>query len=94
MSFPWAVVALLAALPTGAFDGADVADGSVLVAAGEDDPGAGGEAAEATGAPPRLLTYETRASISAALTFSETMPAAFIWAVGAVKTVVNCADGY
>ena len=94
MSFPWAAVALLAALPTGAFDGAAVADGSVLVAAGEDDLGAGGEAAEATGVPPRLLTYETRASISAALSVKGTMPAVFIWAVGAFKTAVNCAGGY
>lgn len=85
---------MLAELPAGAFDGPDVATDSVLVAAGEDDPGAGGEAAEAAAVSPRLLTYETTAFISEAFTFSGTMPEAFIWAVGAFKTAVNWSGGY
>ena len=45
-----------AELPAGAFDGPDVAAGSVLAAAGEDDPAAGGAAIEAVDVPPRLVT--------------------------------------
>ena len=56
MSFPCAVVAMLAEPPAGAFDGGAVADGSALAGAGEDDPAAGGVAAEAAGVLPRLLT--------------------------------------
>ena len=56
MLFPWAVVALPARLPAGAFDGAAVAAGSALAAADEDDPAAGGVAAEATDVSPRLST--------------------------------------
>ena len=56
MFFPSAVVALLAELPDGAFDGPDVAAGSVLTGAGEDDPAAGSIATEAADVPPKLLT--------------------------------------
>ena len=56
MSFPLALDALLAELLAGVFDGPDVAAGSVLAAAGEDDPAAGGVAAEAADVFPRLLT--------------------------------------
>jgi hypothetical protein len=56
MLFPRTVVALPARLPAGAFDGPAVADGSALGGADEDEPAAGGVAAEAAGVPPRLLT--------------------------------------
>jgi hypothetical protein len=89
MLFPRTAVALLAEFPVGAFDGAAVVGASAGGGAGEDEPAAGGIGAEAAGVPPRLLTYETRASISAAFIASGTMPAAFIWAVGAFRTAVN-----
>ena len=54
MAFPWEVLVLLAELPVGAFDGATVATGAALVAAGAADPEGDGAASEATDAPPRL----------------------------------------
>ena len=56
MLFPRMVVAVTSEFPAGAFDGADVADGSAPGGAAEDGPAAGGVAAEVDGAPPRLLT--------------------------------------
>ena len=85
---------MLGELPVGAFVGPAVAVGSVLAVAGEDDRAAGGVAAKAAGVLPRLLTYETRAFISAAFNVNGTMPAAFILAVGAFRTAVNRAGGY
>jgi hypothetical protein len=79
---------LVAELPAGAFAGPDVAAGSVLAVAGEDDPAAGAAAAGATDVPPTLLTYETRASMSAEFRLSGTMPAAFIFTVGPFRTAV------
>ena len=56
MLFPRTVVASPAELSAGAFDGAAVADGSALGGADEDEPAAGGVAADVAGVPPRLLT--------------------------------------
>ena len=56
MLFPWAVVALPARLPAGAFDGPAVADGLAAANAGEVDPAAGRAAAEVAGVPPKLVT--------------------------------------
>ena len=56
MSFPSVVVALLAELPAGAFDGAAVSGGAALGCADEDEPTAGGVATEAADGPPKLLT--------------------------------------
>ena len=56
MLFPRTLVALTTELPAGVFDDAAVAAGSALAGAGEDDPAAGGVAAEVAGVPPRLLT--------------------------------------
>ena len=56
MSFPCAVVALIAELRAGAFDGTAVAGGAALAVAGEDEPADGGVAAGAADVPPRLLT--------------------------------------
>jgi hypothetical protein len=78
MLFPRAVVASPGELPAVVFDRPAVAAGSATTGTGEGDPAAGGVSAEAADAPPRLLTYETKAFISAAFTLSETMPAAFI----------------
>jgi hypothetical protein len=89
MLFPRTAVASATKFPTGAFGGAAVAEGSGLGDADDDEPAAGGVAAEAAGIPPRLLTKETRASISAAFSVKGTMPAVFIWAVGAFKIAVN-----
>ena len=57
--------------------------------AGEGGPADGGAAAGAPDVPPRLVTYETSAPISAAFTLRGTMPAAFIWVVGTFRTVVS-----
>jgi hypothetical protein len=79
----------------GTFDGSAVAAGCAVAGAGEDDDAeAGGVAAAPADVPPRLVTYETRAFISAAFTVSATMPAAFIFAVGAFRSAVNLAGGY
>ncbi len=56
MLFPRGAVASPAEFPAGAFDATVVADGSAAAGAGEDDPAAGGVAAEAADGPPRLLT--------------------------------------
>jgi hypothetical protein len=93
MLFPRAAVASPTGPPVGTFDASAVAVGSALAAAGEDEPEAGGVAAEAD-APPRLVTYATRDFISAALKVRGTMPADFILAVGAFRTAVNFAGGY
>jgi hypothetical protein len=71
-----------------------VVAGSAFAGAGEDGAEAGGVAAAPADAPPRLVTYETRAFISAAFTVSATMPAALIFAVGVFRTAVNLAGGY
>lgn len=77
------------------FDGSAVAAGFAVAGADEDDDAeAGGVAAAGADVPPRLVTYETKAFISAAFTVSATMPAAFIFAVGAFRTVVSLAGGY
>ena len=81
MLFPRAAVAALAEFSDGAFDGP--------AGAGEDDAAAGVSAAEVADAPPRLLTYETRASISAGFTLNATMPADFMAGVGAFRIAVN-----
>ena len=56
MLFPWATVASPAELPAGVFNGPAGAAGSAVAVAAEDDPAAGGVAAEAADVPPRLLT--------------------------------------
>jgi hypothetical protein len=89
MPLPRTLTGLNGGFPTGAFDGAAVAEGSALGMTDADEPASEGFAAGAIGAPPMLLTYETRAFMSAAFTVSGTMPAAFIWAVGAFNTVIN-----
>ena len=76
------------------FDGSAVAVGSTLAEEVEDFVEAGGVAAELADAPPRLVTYETRAFISAAFKVRGTIPAAFIAALGAFRTAVNLAGGY
>ena len=54
MAFPWAVAAVLAEFPAGAFDGAAVAAAFPLAGAGEAAPAAGAAAAEGLDVPPRL----------------------------------------
>jgi hypothetical protein len=76
------------------FDGSAVAAGFAVADAGEDEAEAVGVCAEPADVPPRLVTYETRAFISAAFTVRATMPAAFILAVGAFRSAVNLAGGY
>ena len=56
MLFPWAVVALPARLPAGAFDGPAVADGPAAADAGEVDPAARGVAAGGADVSPGLVT--------------------------------------
>ena len=56
MLFPRTAAALTAEFSVGAFDGAAVVAASAAVGADEDEPAAGGVAAEAAGVPPRLLT--------------------------------------
>jgi len=50
------MVALLAELPAGAIVGTAVAGSAALAGSGEDDPAAGGFAAEAADVPPKLVT--------------------------------------
>jgi hypothetical protein len=59
-----------------------------LAGAGEDAAEAGCIAAEGD-VPPRLVTYVTNASISAAFKVRGTMPAVFIAALGAFRIAVN-----
>ena len=68
-------------LPDSAFGGMD--------GAGEDDLAAAPSAAEVTDVSPRLLTYETSASISAGFTLNATMPADFMAGVGVFSIAVN-----
>ena len=75
------------------FDVSTGAAGAAFAGPGAVDPEAFGLAA-AVDVPPRPVTYETRAFISAAFTVKATMPAAFIPAVGAFRTAVNLAGGY
>ena len=56
MLLPWAEVAPPAELLAGTFDAPAVAAGFALAGAGEDDPEAGGVAAEPADVPPRLVT--------------------------------------
>jgi hypothetical protein len=76
------------------FEGSAVAVGFTLAEELEDFVEAGGVAAELADAPPRPVTYETRAFISAAFTVRATMPPAFIFAVGAFRSAVSFAGGY
>ena len=104
MPFPLAAVASPAELPGPAFDGPAVATGFAVVAgtavdageagvtaaeAGVAAPEPGVAAAEATAVPPRLVKYDTRPFISAAFNVNATMPAAFILAVGAVRSAAS-----
>ena len=52
-------------------------------------PEPGVAAAEPTAVPPRLVKYDTRSFISAAFNVNATMPAAFILAVGAVRSAAS-----
>ena len=70
---------------------AEFSEGAFDAPAGgrEDDPVAGTTVTDEADVPPRLLRYETKASISPGTTLNATIPADFIAGVGVFKIAVN-----
>jgi hypothetical protein len=87
----------VAAAFAGAGAGVDAPEPGVVTAEGSVAASEAGVASAETGVatavapavPPKLVKYETRPFISAAFNVNATMPAAFILAVGALRSAVN-----